>query len=260
MASALIGGLGAQGLLREPPVVVEPLQEVREALRARFAVHAIESPDGSLTGCAALILAVKPQQMRAAVLSAAPYLGETLLISIAAGIPTASIARWAGRDLSIVRAMPNTPALIGEGITGLFANPAVDPRQRELAALLLGAVGATVWVGEEALLDAVTAISGSGPAYVFYLIEALERAGRELGLAPEAAHRLARATFSGAVRLAEASSEPLEVLRERVTSKGGTTQAALTELERQKVAEHIVGAARAAAIRAAEMGREFGQD
>jgi pyrroline-5-carboxylate reductase len=260
MACALIGGLGAKGLLLEPPVVVEPVREAREALRARFAVHVIESPDASLTRCTALILAVKPQQMREAIRSAAPYLGEALLISIAAGIPTASIARWAGRDLSIVRAMPNTPALIGEGITGLYANPAVDTRQYELAALLLSAVGATVWVGEEALLDAVTAISGSGPAYVFYLIEALGRAGCELGLNPEAAQRLARATFSGAVRLAEASPEPLAVLRERVTSKGGTTAAALTELERQKVAEHIVGAAQAAATRAAEMGREFGED
>jgi pyrroline-5-carboxylate reductase len=259
MASALIGGLSARGPLTHMPIVVEPLARARTELEGRYAVRTMETVDASLAGCTAIVLAVKPQQMHAAVAALKPHVGGALVISIAAGVQSTSIMGWLGREVPIVRCMPNTPALIGQGITGLCANAAVSPSQRLLADSLLAAVGTTVWVEHEVLLDAVTAVSGSGPAYVFYLIEALERAASELGLDPQASSRLALATFSGSVRLAEASKEPLSVLRERVTSKGGTTHAALTHLEVARVAEHFVEAVHAAARRAHEMGEEFGR-
>ena len=239
-------------------MVVEPLAAVRAALETRFDVETLDAPSERLAGCDAFIIAVKPQQMRAATCALGPHLGAGLVISIAAGIGSASIAQWLGRNVPIVRAMPNTPALIGAGITGLFATPLVSPEQRALADQLLCAVGSTVWVEREGLLDAVTAVSGSGPAYVFYFIEALEHAARELGLSAEASARLALGTFGGAIRLAEASKDPLAVLRERVTSKGGTTAAALAHLSASEVEGLISEAVRAAARRAEEMGREFG--
>jgi pyrroline-5-carboxylate reductase len=260
MARALLGGLSARGPLTHVPIVVEPSPQARAELESRHAVLTLERPDASLSSCTALIVAVKPQQMREALVALKPFLGDCLLISIAAGIRIESIARWLGGLTPTVRCMPNTPALIGAGITGLFANALVNSEQRALANTLLEAVGETVWVAEEALLDAVTAVSGSGPAYVFYFIEALERAGLKLGLGPEISARLAIATFDGATRLARQSDEPLQILRERVTSKGGTTHRALTELEGARVSASIVDAVQAAALRARELGDEFGRD
>jgi pyrroline-5-carboxylate reductase len=187
-----------------------------------------------------------------------PHLAAPLIVSIAAGTRSADIGRWLGVD-AIVRTMPNTPALIGRGITGMAATAAVDAAQRALAESILRAAGDVLWFDDEAQLDAVTAVSGSGPAYVFYFIEALARAGEEMGLGGDKARALAVQTFVGAAHLAAQSAEPLSVLRERVTSKGGTTAAALSWLEANAVSARIVEAAQAAQRRALELGDEFGR-
>lgn len=263
MAQALMGGIGA----RHPDahfVVIEPHAATREVvsrLVRDVALHDVASAD--LAACDAVIVAVKPQQFREAVTGAARWLAHALVVSIAAGIRTREIAHWLAGDHAapaIVRAMPNTPALIGEGITAMFAMPGVDATRKDLATELLDAVGQTLWVDDEKQLDAVTAVSGSGPAYVFAFIEALEQGGVDLGLSPDDAHRLAIATFVGASRLAAASEEPIAVLRERVTSKGGTTHAALTHMREAGCHEAIVRAVHAAATRSAELGDEFGRD
>jgi pyrroline-5-carboxylate reductase len=186
-------------------------------------------------------------------------LQEHLLISIAAGIRAVDLARWTGSQ-AVVRAMPNTPALIQQGMTGLYALPAVSEVQREQAQSILAAAGETLWLQDEVMLDAVTAISGSGPAYVFYFIEALQQAALELGLNAGDARRLSLATFLGASKLAAVSNEDVSVLRSRVTSKNGTTERALLSLAANQVAEHVVQAARAAADRARQMGDEFGNE
>jgi pyrroline-5-carboxylate reductase len=170
------------------------------------------------------------------------------------------LGRWLGGYPRLARCMPNTPALIGLGVTGLYARPEVAPAQRAHAQAVLEAVGEVIWVDDEALLDPVTAVSGSGPAYVFYLIEALERAAREVGLDAAAARRLALGTFRGAAELAARSSEPPATLRERVTSKGGTTERALASMRTDKLDEAIVRAVRAANERAQELGDELGKD
>ena len=264
MAQALIGGLRAKHA-DATFVVVEPYEPARVAL-ARLVADATlhPTPSADLSSCDAVVIAVKPQVFREAITTAARWLDTPLVVSIAAGIRTREIARWLGAGHAdgstrpIVRAMPNTPALIGAGITGLFARPSVGDAARELAGTLLGAVGQTLWVEREEQLDAVTAVSGSGPAYVFAFIEALERGAIELGLAADDARRLAVATFTGASRLAAQSEEPISVLRERVTSKGGTTHAALTHMNASGCQAAIVAAIRKAAERSAELGDEFG--
>ena len=210
------------------------------------------------TGC--IVLAVKPQQAREVARSLGPLLRSQLVVTIAAGIRVKDLARWLGGYERIVRVMPNTPALALAGISGLYAHPAVGARDRAAAQKILGVVGATLWLEREEDLDAVTAVSGSGPAYVFYFIEALERAARELGLAADTARRLALETFAGAVKLAAQSGESPESLRGRVTSKGGTTERALLSLEADRVVETIARAVRAAAVRSRELGDELGKD
>lgn len=263
MAQALMGGIGAR-YTDARFVVIEPHAPTREIV-SRFvkgvALHDVPSAD--LAQCDAVVVAVKPQQFREALTSAARWLERPLIVSIAAGIRTNEIAHWLGADTSarsIVRAMPNTPALIGEGITALYAMPGVDGARKDLAEKLMAAVGQTLWVAEEASLDAVTAVSGSGPAYVFSFIEALEQGGVELGLSAADARRLAVATFVGASRLVAASEEPISLLRERVTSKGGTTHAALTHMNESGCHRAIVTAIHAAAKRSVELGDEFGRD
>jgi pyrroline-5-carboxylate reductase len=271
MAQALMGGLIAKRV-DATFVVVEPDPSTRATL-ARIVPHAVvhDTPSADLASCDAVVFAVKPQVFREAATTAARWLAvdpsAPLVISIAAGIRVREIAHWLAPSTNaehtgrpIVRAMPNTPALIGEGMTGLYAVPAVDRRERALAETLLAAVGQTLWVDEEAKLDVVTAVSGSGPAYVFSFIEALEQGAIDLGMTPEDARRLAIATFVGASRLAAESAEPVSVLRERVTSKGGTTFAALTHLAEARCSEAIIGAIHKAALRSAEMGDEFGRD
>lgn len=257
MATALIGGLLGKGFVAGQISVVEINAESRARLQRDFPVRTAESIADGIAGSDIIVFAVKPQQLREAAQQLAALLKGQLLISIAAGIRAADLARWAGSQ-TIVRAMPNTPALIQSGMTGLYAMPAVSAAQREQAQSILAAVGETLWLQDEAMLDAVTAISGSGPAYVFYFIEALQQAARELGFSAGEARRLSLATFLGASKLASSSEEDASVLRARVTSKNGTTERALLSMAAHHVAEHIAQAAQAAAARSREMGDELG--
>jgi pyrroline-5-carboxylate reductase len=259
MAAALIGGLIKRGIAPADLYAMDPSDDARAKLQQQHGVRVGSAPDATLGDYDAIVIAVKPQVMKAVAESIAPWLRAQLIISIAAGIRGADIARWLDGYKRIVRTMPNTPALIGMGVTGLAALPGVDDAGRALAERVLRAVGDVVWCDDEAKIDAVTAISGSGPAYVFYFVEALQRAARELGLDDQQARALAVATFTGAAQLAAQSGEPASVLRERVTSKGGTTAAALASFEADKIGEAIVRGALAANARAKEMGDEFGR-
>ncbi len=260
MATALIGGMLERGFAAGDVQVVDPSDACRERLAGRFGVRAVGAVDEALLDCDVLVLAVKPQQMRAALAPLAQRLSGQLLLSIAAGLRSADIARWAGGYRRLVRAMPNTPALIGAGVSGVFADPAVDAAGRAAAERILGAVGGVVWIGDEAKMDAVTAVSGSGPAYVFHFIEALEAAGAALGFEPASARRLAVDTVLGAARLAAGSDDSPAVLRERVTSKGGTTEAALASLREAGFFDAIVRAVAAAEARGCALGDELGRD
>ncbi|HEY0665131.1 MAG TPA: pyrroline-5-carboxylate reductase [Gallionella sp.] len=259
MATALIGGLLGRGYPSQQISVVEINQESRTRLERDFSVRTHARLEDGVSASQILVLAVKPQQLREVSLQLAAMLKGQLLISIAAGIRATDLARWLGSN-NIVRAMPNTPALIRCGMTGLYAMPAVNPSQRDQAQNILAAVGETLWLQDEAMLDAVTAISGSGPAYVFYLIEALQQAAGQMGFDAEQARRLSLATFLGACRLAAESAEDVGVLRARVTSKNGTTERALSSLSENHVADHILQAALAAQARSREMGDELGKD
>jgi len=263
MASALIGGMCERGFEAAGITVVELDAATRERLQAR-GVTVLAAPDANVFGSDVLVLAVKPQQMKAAL---APFVGalqETLVISIAAGLRLIDIGRWLGDAgepyPQVVRCMPNTPALVGAGVTGMFAAPGVDATGREIAGRILAAVGSIVWVEDETRLDAVTGISGSGPAYVFHFIEALETAGLKQGLDAAGARRLAIDTVLGAAKLAEASKDPPSTLREKVTSKGGTTAAALAHLAATGWHDALVGAVEAASARSRELGEQLGQD
>jgi pyrroline-5-carboxylate reductase len=261
MARAIIGGLLAKDAAKAADiVVVEPDPSARLRLLAEYGVRAFEAAGPEMAGAEAVILAVKPQQMREAASRAAVVLGDALYVSIAAGIRIDDLSRWLGGRRRIVRAMPNTPALVHAGITGLHAPAGVGDPDRAAAEHLLGAVGATLWFEQEGDLDAVTAVSGSGPAYVFYAIEALEAAARELGLAEGASRSLALWTFVGATKLAIERGEDPAALRAQVTSKGGTTERALEVLERADVKRHFVDAVRAACERSRELGDALGKD
>jgi pyrroline-5-carboxylate reductase len=265
MATALIGGMLARGAAVDEFRVVEPLAETRARIAVRFPGLALfgEATREAVAGAALVVLAVKPQQMRQAASALAPHLAGAdapVVLSIAAGIRLADLARWLHGHARLVRAMPNTPALVGKGISGAFAAASVDAAGRALVSSVLAAVGEEVWVENEAMIDAVTGVSGSGPAYVFYFLEALEAAARDLGFAATDARKLAYATFVGAVALAQASPEEPAVLRAQVTSKGGTTERALALLEADAVKAKIVAAVKAAALRAGELGDAFGRD
>lgn len=257
MASAILGGLVRQGLPAQAVRVVEPFEAARERLRQEFGVSAQASAGPQLRTAALVVWAVKPQTFREAADQARPHLGDTLHLSVAAGIRSDSIAAWTGSQ-AIVRAMPNTPALVGRGITGLFARGDVPAAGRATVEQVIATTGEHVWVEQEAHLDAVTALSGSGPAYVFLFLESMIQAGTEMGLSAAQARQLAIATFSGASELARQSDESPQVLRERVTSKGGTTFAALTSMQQDQVAAAFVRAMHAACQRAAQLGDEFG--
>jgi pyrroline-5-carboxylate reductase len=260
MATALAGGLAAKGFAARGMKIVEVLPDARKRLVDSLGVATFEAPGSAAPYGDVVVLAVKPQQMRDAARAVAPHLKDELVLSIAAGIRLVDLGRWLGGYPRLARCMPNTPALIGLGVTGLYARPEVAPAQRAHAQAVLEAVGEVIWVDDEALLDPVTAVSGSGPAYVFYLIEALERAALEVGLDAAAARRLALGTFRGAAELAARSSEPPATLRERVTSKGGTTERALASMRAEKLDEAIVRAVRAANERAKALGDELGKD
>jgi len=260
MAAALIGGLVAKGFPPATIKVVEIAAEARARLAAASKVACFEGAAGAAPFGDVVVLAVKPQQLREAARALAPHLAGELVLSIAAGIRLASLQRWLGGYARLARCMPNTPALIGAGVTGLYARPEAGADGRAQAQAILEAVGEVIWVEAEAQLDPVTAVSASGPAYVFYFIEALERAARELGFDEAAARRLAIGTFRGAAELAARSPEAPGTLRERVTSKGGTTERALATMAADRVADHIVRAVRAANDRARELGDELDRD
>jgi pyrroline-5-carboxylate reductase len=259
MASAIVGGLMRQGHPASALQIVEPWDEQRARLAQQFRGVALFAAAGPDLGPSDLVVwAVKPQTFKDAALAAGPHLAGALHLSVAAGITSDSMAGWLGTQ-RIVRAMPNTPALVGLGMTGLFAREGVSTTDRALVESVVGTTGERVWVPSERDLDAVTALSGSGPAYVFYFMEAMCDAGAKMGLPPETALQLAIGTFVGASTLAQRSTEPPQVLRERVTSKGGTTQAALTSMEAAGMKAKFEEALFAAQKRAEELGREFGK-
>ncbi len=265
MATALVGGMLARGARPDEIRVVEPFAAQRGKLATRFPGVGVqpECDAAAIEGADLVVFAVKPQQMKDAARALAPHLGrapETVVLSIAAGIRGADLARWLGGHRRLVRAMPNTPALLGKGISGVFAAEGVDAAGRARCEGVLAAAGDVVWVADESMLDAVTGVSGSGPAYVFYFLEALEQAARELGFSAADARRLAYATFDGAIALAKASTDEPATLRAQVTSKAGTTERALLSMEAAGVKREIVAAAKAAAARARELGDEFGKD
>jgi pyrroline-5-carboxylate reductase len=260
MAGALIGGLLARGYDRGSLSVIELNPAAREKLAAQHGVRASAGPDAATLEAEVLVLAVKPQDMKAALGSLAGSVRGKLVISIAAGVRIDALSRWLGGHRKLVRCMPNTPALIGAGITGVYAVPEVGPEERNSAESILAAVGQVVWVEEERLLDPVTAVSGSGPAYVFWFIEQLAASGEKLGLPREVSLKLAMQTVLGAARLAAASSQSPAELRKQVTSKGGTTEAALKVFEEEKLAQRMIKALEAASRRGAVLGDELGRD
>ena len=257
MASAILGGLIASGTPAASVLVVEPFEAQRERLRKDFGVATLGAADASIAGAEMVVWAVKPQFFASAAAPCAAHVGDALHLSVMAGIRSQTLLRTLATE-RIVRAMPNTPALIGQGIAGLYARAAVRPDERERVERLLAPTGRTLWVAREEDLDAVTALSGSGPAYVFYVIEAMVEAAVCMGLSAEQGKALALATLAGATALAQASADPPALLRERVTSKGGTTDAALRTLEAGHVKATFIAAMQAAQRRAQTLGDEFG--
>jgi pyrroline-5-carboxylate reductase len=260
MASALIGGLIAKGGDARSIAVIEVSPAARERLGARYPVHIAPAPDAEMERCDVLVLAVKPQDAKTAVAPISGAVQGKLVLSIVAGVKLETLSRWLGGHRKLVRCMPNTPALIGAGIAGLYALPEVSAREKAAAQAILTAVGEVVWVDEERLLDPVTAVSASGPAYVFWFIEQLAASAVALGIEPAAAARLALETVLGSAKLAAASKDTPAVLRERVTSRGGTTAAALKVFEDEGLAERLRRAVEAASRRGAEMGETLGSD
>ena len=255
MARSLVGGLDKRGKGGRAVQVAEPNEELREQLARDFGVTTHADNADAVRDALVWVFAVKPQVMRtvAEALAAKAQARRPLVISIAAGITGVQLERWLGGDLPIVRAMPNTPALLGAGATGLHANANVDAAGRSLAQELLAAAGTTVWIPDEAQMDAVTALSGSGPAYVFLLAEAMQAAGAAQGLAPDTARALALQTISGAARMLVETRVDAAVLRQRVTSPGGTTQAAIETFEAGGFRELVDRAIAAATVRGREL-------
>ena len=260
LAAALIGGLVKRGLPKDRVVVADPSPPQLERLVRDFGITTAPTNESAVTGAEVVVLAVKPQQMRAVALGIAPRLVESkpLVISIAAGIPHAALTRWFGGRVAVVRTMPNRPALNGFGATGLYAPAGVGAAHRALAESIMAAVSATVWVEHESQMDTVTALSGSGPAYFFLFMEALEAAAHERGLPNDIAHKLTLETAFGAAQMARQSTESLALLREQVTSKGGTTAAALEVLDAAGLRAIVAHAVAAADRRSAELAAEFG--
>jgi len=257
MASAIIGGLLKQGMSPQHIDVVEPLVEAREKLQRSYAITAQGQSGPFLAQSGLVIWAVKPQSFKQAASDVAPHTANALHLSIAAGLRSDSLVRWLGSE-RVVRAMPNTPALIGKGMAGLFARAAVTRSDKDWVEQVMASTGEFLWFDTEEKLDAVTALSGSGPAYVFYFMEAMTSAGTEMGLTREQAHQLTIATFVGATALAQTASESPKVLRQRVTSKGGTTFAALASMEDSDLQAEFINAIYAARKRAQELGDELG--
>ncbi len=259
MAGALITGLLQKGFDPQHIGVVEISAENRARLGAKFGVATYAAVGAPALAGDIVVLAVKPQQLFEVAQKLRGLIEGKLVISIAAGVRGADLSRWLGGHAQLVRAMPNTPAMVLAGVTGLHALPGVAESQRRQAETVLGAVGTTLWLDDESRMDAVTAISGSGPAYVFFFIEALQEAAVQLGFSPEEARVLGLETFAGAVALAGQSSEDVATLRARVTSKGGTTERAIQSMESAGIKQAIVAAAKAACSRSQELGDELGK-
>lgn len=263
MAQAIAGGWLARGASPQQIRAIEPFEPTRAFWSARD-MPVFAAFDVSMLDCEVLVLAVKPQSMSEALAPFAGRLTDQVVLSIAAGIRVTDIARQLGLSgapyQNIVRAMPNTPALIGAGISGLHAPAGVSPESRRKAETILQAVGKTAWFGNESMLDAVTAVSGSGPAYVFYFIEALEQAARELGMDAAAARLFAVATFSGGATLAAQSEDPASALRAKVTSKRGTTERAIEIFDAAHLKQRFIEGVHAACARATELGDELAMD
>jgi pyrroline-5-carboxylate reductase len=258
MASAILGGLIRQGVRPEQITVVEPFADTAAHLQRQWGVTVLPAASPVLAQAQLVIWAVKPQLFSEAAAPVLPYTQGALHLSVAAGIRTDSLCRWVGTQ-RVVRSMPNTPALVGQGMTAMYPCPQVSADDRLLVEQVIATTGQYLWVTQESQLDAVTALSGSGPAYVFYFLEAMTEAGVGMGLPQAQAYQLAVATFAGAASLAATSSETPEVLRQRVTSKGGTTYAALTAMEAAGMKPAFIQAMRAAEQRARELGDEFGK-
>lgn len=260
MARSLIGGLIAQGLAPKQVMVADPQEAQRSQLAQQFAVRVTADNAAAATAAQVVVLAVKPQDLRNVAQALAPALAPArpLIVSVAAGIRASDLERWLD-GLSVVRAMPNRPALNGCGVTGMYAGPNVSVIERELASRILSAVGKVIWVEQESLMDAVTAVSGSGPAYFFLLMEMLETAGTELGLPPEVSRALAVETAYGSGSMAREGADTPALLRQQVTSKGGTTEAALKVLESGQVRDVFREAVRAAARRSTELAEQLGR-
>lgn len=259
MARSLIGGLIARGAGPDRIVVSEPQPALGAALEREFGVRVARDNREAVDGADQVVLAVKPQVMRSVCDGLAGHVDAALVVSIAAGITCAQLRAWLRRAGAIVRCMPNTPALLGAGATGLHAGADATPAQRAAAEALLGAVGLCVWIDDEARMDTVTALSGSGPAYAFLLAEAMQDAAIERGLPPAAARALTRQTLLGAARMLSESEEEAAVLRERVTSPGGTTQAALDSFAADGFRAMVARALQAAERRGGELSRELGR-
>jgi pyrroline-5-carboxylate reductase len=258
MAEALISGLTRRGVPGGQIVVADPVPDALRRLKAQYGTRAATNNVEAAGAAQVVMLAVKPQFLRSVALEIAPHLQEgTLVISIAAGIPYASLSRWMGAGRAVIRTMPNRPAFNGCGATALYAPAAALPEHRALAQAILSAVGTTVWVEHESQLDTVTALSGSGPAYFFLLMEALEAAAHERGLPADVAHELTLQTALGAAQMARHSSESLAKLREQVTSKGGTTAAALAVFDAAGLRDIVAAAVTAADERSAELAAQF---
>ena len=259
MAAALISGLTKRGLPAERMMVADPSQDQLRRLVGDYGVQTAPDNASAVPDAEVVVLAVKPQQMRSVALGLAPHLAAArpLVVSVAAGIPHASLARWFGPQIPVIRTMPNRPALNGFGATGLYAPASVGAAYRALAEKIMAAVSATVWVEHESQMDTVTAVSGSGPAYFFLFMEALEAAAHERGLPSDVAHRLTLETAFGAAQMARQSADSLATLREQVTSKGGTTAAALEVLNSAGLRAIVAHAVAAADRRSAELAAEL---
>jgi len=257
MARSLIGGLVAAGTPSGRISVSEPQPELRNSLQEHFGINVYADNISAAAGAQVIVLAVKPQVLQKVVVQLGSLVSEhqPLLVSVAAGITSASIERWVGGQPALVRVMPNTPALVGAGISALYANKDVDEDQRKLAQTIMSAVGKTVWIEDENLMDAVTAVSGSGPAYFFYVMQAINDAAVTEGLDTDTARLLTLETALGAARLALESAEDPGTLQKRVTSPGGTTEAAINVLDSSGVSEDFQNAVSAACARGGELAK-----
>ena len=258
MASCLIGGMIANGMASEKILVSEPGAEARQKLSELHGIETTADNRAAATQATLLVLAVKPQIMAVVAKDLATALEhKPAVVSIAAGIPIAALENWLGREIALVRAMPNTPALVKSGATGLFANPLLNDQQKQLVDQLFESVGYACWVEREALIDAVIAVSGSGPAYFFLILEAMQKIGRELGLPEQTAEALSLHTALGASRMALESDATAAELRNQVTSPGGTTQSAINSFEQQGLENTFRQAMTSAVNRAEQMSEEF---